>query len=80
MLLAGRGGFFLPFLLHSCNNITEKGGVMEKITDPLIGAGGRIYSLRGLKLLLGAVTKDGRTVTGVTKKRRPERRVHCGKI
>jgi len=53
---------------------------MEKITDPLIGAGGRIYSLRGLKLLLGAVTKDGRTVTGVTKKRRPERRVHCGKI
>ena len=54
--------------------------MMKEITDPLIDAKGRVYSLRGLKRLLGAVTKDGRTVTGAADGRRSERRVRCGKI
>ena len=32
---------------------------MEKITDPMISCNGRIYSLAGLKRLLGRVTNSG---------------------
>ena len=52
---------------------------MKEITDPLIDAGGRVYSLRGVKRLWRAVTKSGRTVKGATE-RRSERRVRNGKI
>ena len=50
--------FFLPFLLHVCNELNIlKEFFMHKIKDPMISCNGRIYSLAGLKLLLTRVTK-----------------------
>ena len=52
---------------------------MERIADPLVSAAGRIYSLKGLKRLLGAVTKDGGIV--MAGKQHPAGRIlHSGKI